>query len=82
MGNGTVILCRLLLVSLDLFLNPSVGEFVHLDAEVDEDEETDGADSGVDGAAKGEGIVDTMGHYGNQQNAGTNLGGPVDKMVE
>ena len=55
---------------------------MHLDAEVDEDEETDGADSGVDGTAKGEGIVDAMGHDGNQQNAGADLGGPVDKMIE
>ena len=59
-----------------------MGAFVHFDAEVDEDEEADGADSGVDGTAKGEGIVDAMGHYGNQQDAGTNLGGPVDKMIQ
>ena len=69
-------------ISLDLFLHSFIGKFVHLDAEVDKDEEADGTNSGIDAATKGKGIVDAMGHYGNQQNAGTNLGRPVDKMIQ
>ena len=61
---------------------PFVGKFVHLDAEVDEDEETDGANSGIDAATKGEGIVNAMSHYGYQQDAGTSLGRTVDEVVQ
>ena len=69
-------------ISLDLFLHFFIGKFVHLDAEIDEDEETDAANSGVDGAAKSEGVVNAMSHDGHQQNAGTNLGRPIGEVVQ
>ena len=69
-------------ISLDLFLHSFIGKFVHLDAEIDEDEETDAANSGVDGAAKSEGVVNAMSHDGHQQNAGTNLGRPIGEVVQ
>ena len=68
-------------ISLDLFLHPTVGKFVHLDTEIDEDEKTDATYSGVDGAAKSEGVVNAMSHDGHQQDEGTGLGGTVHKVV-
>ena len=69
-------------ISLDLFLHSFIGKFVHLDAEIDEDEETDAADSGVDATTQGEGIVNAMGHDGHQQDADTNLGRAIDEVVQ
>ena len=47
-----------------------VGILLHLDAEIDEDEDTDAADVGIDGAAEGKGVVDAVSQDWDEQSVG------------
>ena len=51
-----------------------VGKLVHLDAEIDEDKETDAAHIGVDLPAEGKGIVNAVTEDGNEQGIGDGAG--------
>ena len=69
-------------ISLDLFLHSFIGKFVHLDAEIDEDKETDATDIGIDRTAEGKGIVYAVGNDRNEEDACCRARGAVAEMID